>query len=825
MKRKNSFFHLVLVLIFIIFSVVIPLWLIHGQQAGYQPPAEKSNSAYGQFEELRLTGQTMPKVFSSQSKPKIIVKSKLPLELFKSRLQIVDSQNQPANLSFQVEEQGEDKIIFFNQENGFKPGFYRLIINDDNSARNLTQDFSWGVLAINTDKSSYSPGEKVAVYMTVLDDRGKTACDAEVNLTVITPNGNKYILTTNNNTILRSKECQPKNFTYTPDFQTSFLLGEGIGNYRLTLESKINGELRQIEDYFTVYALTNQPPFIISRQGPIRLYPPSTYQMTINILAQKDFQGFIEEKVPANFTISQTQADIQTQDNLQILSWNLEIKKGEVKTLSYQFKAPNISPEFYLLGPIRLIGPIGQIGFEEPRAWQLAADADPKMILFWDTNGATIPTGWTEVATTSYIRGEATYGGTGGNANHTHTATVTVAGGSTSGASDAGGSGGISIATHTHTVASSSVGAALNEPSYRTLRLISNDSGIPSTVQINTIGIFDATVIATNWARYTSQDTYYIRGNSTAGSLGGSNTHTHSLTFAFNTHAGTTKITNAAPRTISCGAGHSHSGSSLNSTSATSEPAKIDVILGQNSAITNPAWNMLAMFDNTPPSPWSVVSASGGDFYQRFMVGQASYGNTTSVSTHSHANSTVSSSQPSPACDAEGWSTGATAGQYHTHNTTFAFTDQPKDHTPPYLNVIIAKLLAYAPANCYVVESLTNDNLTVNWTDQTFGEDQFDVYRSINAGDYESLDTTAADATSYFDDTTTSGNTYAYQIRATQGATSTDWCTTPTYDTLKGSVNLENLRLENIKINFHRLFKIFLAVVNKLFRFAYASSP
>ena len=71
----------------------------------------------------------------------------------------------------------------------FKPGLYKLKVKLEtaDSIFFLEQDFSWGVLAINTSKSIYSPGEKAYLQMAVLRDDGYTACDASLQLEIRNP--------------------------------------------------------------------------------------------------------------------------------------------------------------------------------------------------------------------------------------------------------------------------------------------------------------------------------------------------------------------------------------------------------------------------------------------------------------------------------------------------------------------------------------------------------------------------------------------------------------------------------------------------------------
>lgn len=69
-----------------------------------------------------------------------------------------------------------------------KPGTYTIEITKE-SKRIYTQDFSWGVLALNFSKSTYAPGEEVALDLAILDEKGGMVCDADVTLSIASPTG------------------------------------------------------------------------------------------------------------------------------------------------------------------------------------------------------------------------------------------------------------------------------------------------------------------------------------------------------------------------------------------------------------------------------------------------------------------------------------------------------------------------------------------------------------------------------------------------------------------------------------------------------------
>src|SRR5258708_1151013 len=64
----------------------------------------------------------------------------------------------------------------------FTPGLYRLSLKLRilEGEVNVEQDFSWGVIAVNTNKSIYKPGETAKIGIGVLNDTGETLCMKEI---------------------------------------------------------------------------------------------------------------------------------------------------------------------------------------------------------------------------------------------------------------------------------------------------------------------------------------------------------------------------------------------------------------------------------------------------------------------------------------------------------------------------------------------------------------------------------------------------------------------------------------------------------------------
>jgi len=90
-------------------------------------------------------------------------------------------------------EANERFTVKLNKNNQFRPGKYQLQveITSGDQSQTLTQDFTWGVLALNLDQSSYKIEKTANIGIGVLNDLGKTVCDAKVWLKLSIPTANQ----------------------------------------------------------------------------------------------------------------------------------------------------------------------------------------------------------------------------------------------------------------------------------------------------------------------------------------------------------------------------------------------------------------------------------------------------------------------------------------------------------------------------------------------------------------------------------------------------------------------------------------------------------
>lgn len=197
------------------------------------------------------------------------------------------------------------------------PGRYVLQVSDQ---RGIIQEeeFVWGVLALNTDKSIYAPNETANFSLAVLDEKGEMVCDASLTLTII--NGNDTLtLTTSGGQITVTDQCSKKSFSLEPDYTASIKTGSE-GTYKLTLTAETKNGTYTVTDAFEVQ---NNVPFSISRRSATRIYPEHTYPMLATITATDDFTGKITDVVPDFFTITPVPSDYGTvaqPDRIEIVS-------------------------------------------------------------------------------------------------------------------------------------------------------------------------------------------------------------------------------------------------------------------------------------------------------------------------------------------------------------------------------------------------------------------------------------------------------------------------------------------------------------------------
>jgi uncharacterized protein YjiK len=202
-----------------------------------------------------------------------------------------------------------------------------------------------------------------------------------------------------------------------------------------------------------------------------------------------------------------------------------------------------------------------------------------------------LPSGWTRYTSldNDYLRGD-NDNASGGASTHTHTTTAGVTSGATSGSRTDPGNGLTTAGpTHTHAIATAqSVTADNNAPPYITVvfaKLGSDGASLPDGL----VAFFDATP-PTNWASISGAATSYyqrfIVGSATAGTTGGSATHSHGDSATWTTGAPSATGNNASGALTQTNTNtHTHT-VTYTISSGSSLPVYRDVILGKYSQPT-----------------------------------------------------------------------------------------------------------------------------------------------------------------------------------------------------------------------------------------------
>ena len=274
--------------------------------------------------------------FTPQQSPLITVPSAYATDDMKKNITILNGFGKKEDVSYHINKQQNGSAqIQIHTSRFFKPGKYKLIINNRNNK--FEQDFRWGVLAINPNKSIYIQNETALLAIAVLDDTGNMVCDADVRLRIKGPDGTITNVSTSNDTIKVNSECHTKDQTYKPDFETSYKT-TAVGVYQMTLNATTPNGTYAINDSFEV---RSSVPYDIERETATRIFPEKAYIVKIHIKANEDYIGTIKEYTPSSFAITQlpgasiAYSSIQKKEDTNSITWYGSFKKGEEITLGY----------------------------------------------------------------------------------------------------------------------------------------------------------------------------------------------------------------------------------------------------------------------------------------------------------------------------------------------------------------------------------------------------------------------------------------------------------------------------------------------------------
>jgi len=609
----------------------------------------------------------------------------------------------PVDYDISYGDNNEWSVSLRDAHGNVRPGKYTLHVEIEEGGESYVDeyDFYWGVLAINFNKSMFTPGENAVISIGALSNNGNTICDAQLKMWVTDTVGAESEVS-----VTPSGLCDGNNVIDVPDYAATYLPA-ATGTYRVKLVrfDQDQNIASQVSDSFEVRATV---PYSIERVGPTRIYPIAHYPMKIRVQANEAFEGNIVERVPGDFVfIDRGNANLEWGDvehSFLTATWAVKLPAGGSIDLQYIFDAPDRSPDLYLLGPLEMQSTNGGADLTELRAWQIASDAAGKMMLFYDSAGA-LPPGWLCVSCATIdpffeklVVGSSSYNGLGGGtATHTPTAIAVVNLTTSTGVGENSTASTLNAPIgHTHSL-TPTIAPSSNYPLYRDLRVIKSISaGDPGTIPAGAIGMFDvaSSSLPTGWYRYAPLDGRYIRSQSSVTSSGGANTHGHAVTGTTSAPPQSglrlrTGVTNGATDVA-----HTHTLTATSTDVVNNEPPYTEVLFARMSVASSTPNYLIGMWDDTPPAGWVNVSDAGGALAGQFLKGSTTYGSTGGGTSHIHANiNGAVTGVANNLNDYRSNTANAQARAAHMHTVDISgFSDDSQ--LPPYVDVIFAKSLS-----------------------------------------------------------------------------------------------------------------------------------
>ncbi len=399
-----------------IFLVIILTIVLNGKskiETVLETAQIKTKEVYKLTEKLEFTVEfnTAPqKIVSSKLQPAYAEETNQYSDGFvQLRAELRNNKNTVVPVPFEIKKLEDNKyqITGDAQEMYLDPGKYNLNVEMKSGGYTYVheKDFSWGVLALNTNKSDYLINETAKFQIAVLDDIGDMVCDALVSLEVTSPSKKTSTLSTDDGTITVNDGCSKKEFIWEPDYEAYYKVNEEVGDYDVRLTAVTKSGVKTISDKFTV---KNSSAFDTERISVTRIYPREKYPVIFKINANENYQGEVTEIVQKDFKIfelSQSDAEYFTSDtNIEYyisalkvdapkesnennqyknIKWNVNFEKGRSYYFGYWYDAPDKSPNLFTSGPLSLGDDVA-----ESRRWQIAVDwviSIPHVSVFTDT--------------------------------------------------------------------------------------------------------------------------------------------------------------------------------------------------------------------------------------------------------------------------------------------------------------------------------------------------------------------------------------------------------------------------------------------------------
>ncbi|MGI0059670.1 MAG: LamG domain-containing protein, partial [Nitrosotalea sp.] len=106
-----------------------------------------------------------------------------------------------------------------------KPGMYTItaILTKNGKTYTTTDQYMWGLVSLNTQKSIYKPGEVANFTIVVLDNQGHSVCNSNIVMNIHSPTSSTATLRSGNG-ITPGNQCGLYNAQYVPQFEGNYTI-------------------------------------------------------------------------------------------------------------------------------------------------------------------------------------------------------------------------------------------------------------------------------------------------------------------------------------------------------------------------------------------------------------------------------------------------------------------------------------------------------------------------------------------------------------------------------------------------------------------------
>ena len=254
--------------------------------------------------------------------------------------------------------------IKVSSERSVHPGTYTIKVTmiKDGKKFVTTNQYSWGLVSLNTNKSIYKPGEVANFTIVVLNSTGNSVCNSNISMTIQNPQSGITTLSSGNG-ITPQSECGLYSANYTTNTE---------GNYTVTISASTQ---TGVTTFATSFLTQSVFPYDVVRKAESKIDPidnPNHFNVTINV---KSFAGSgpvtIKESVPSVFNVT-TDGNVNQINDTKIITWNKNFDLQNNTSVSYSYSVPLQYPQLYALGKVQ----INQTNstFTEARNWYVAVD-------------------------------------------------------------------------------------------------------------------------------------------------------------------------------------------------------------------------------------------------------------------------------------------------------------------------------------------------------------------------------------------------------------------------------------------------------------------